>query len=75
MFISTKLSDPGSLQLVTIQYHNMLINNKLIVGSLLSAADGRVRTHSSRFFIVVVVVLVRQLLPDFGKGCLHGIPY
>jgi len=74
MFISTKLSDPGSLQLVTIQYHNMLINNKLIVGSLLSAADGRVRTHSSRF-LIVVVVLVRQLLPDFGKGCLHGIPY
>ncbi len=74
MFISTKLSDPGSLQSVTIQYHNMLINNKLIVGSLLSAADGRVRTHSSRF-LIVVVVLVRQLLPDFGKGCLHGIPY
>ena len=74
MFISTKLSDPGSLQLVTIQYHNMLINNILIAGSLLSAADGRVRTHSSRF-LIVVVVLVRQLLPDFGKGCLHGIPY
>ena len=74
MFISTKLSDPGSLQLVTIQYHNMLINNKLIVGSLLSAADGRVRTHSSRF-LIVVVVLVPQPVLDLGKGCLHGIPY